>query len=134
MKFIRSILLAAAVTGMASAAVAGKPIKLIDSLCAQGPGHWSGSFLLKDEAVCQQYGGCMHYVQADITYLGGDQYQLDLHPATGTGGTAPVTCNSGVVTTAALPGGEAKIRCSKDKSCVVRYEDARLISEMRKVS
>jgi hypothetical protein len=103
-----------------------------DTLCAQSIGHWGGTFTLKNEKECQQYGGCTHYVKADLTSMGGNQYLMNLQPSAGQGGQVPLTCENGKVTSEYIPGGVAYINCSSDGLCSVDYDDARLISHMDK--
>lgn len=104
----------------------------VDTLCERGPGHWSGTFTLKDENLCKQFNGCTHYVQADISTLGGNQFLLKLQPSIGTSGQAPVECNNGKITSVYLPGGVAYVHCSGEDKCSVDYADANLISHMHK--
>ena len=127
-KVLFPAILAFAISGSAFASLANQA----NNLCASGPGHWSGTFTLKDEALCQQFGGCTHYVQADLSELGGNRYLIDLQPSVGTGGKAPLTCDNGKVTSEYLPGAVAYINCFGADKCSVDYEDARLISHMRK--
>jgi hypothetical protein len=129
---MKKALIAAILAGLLSGNTFASHSNQSDTLCTQSIGHWSGTFTLKNENECQQYGGCTHYVMADLSSMGGNQYLMNLQPSSGMGGQVPLTCENGKLTSEYIPGGVAYINCSSSGLCSVDYDDARLISHMHK--
>jgi hypothetical protein len=129
---MKKALIAAILAGVLSSSSFASFGDQSDALCEQSVGHWSGTFTLKNEKECQQYGGCTHYVMADISPMGGKYYLLNLQPSAGEGGQVPVTCENGKVTSEYIPGGVAYMNCSSGGLCSVDYDDVRLISHVHK--
>src|ERR1700733_9149431 len=76
----------------------------LNDVCSKIAGHWDGIYTLKNQADCRQYNGCTHLVSADISYISGNDYLVNLNPAVGSGGEFKVQCENGIITSPVNPG------------------------------
>ncbi len=109
--------------GLATFVLSGNAIA--GGICENLPGHWKGSFTLKSQSDCDQYGGCTHALAADIKQVGVINFEVNLQPSKGQGAVFVMTCDNGVLNSPVNPGNTMNANCVDDH-CVINYEDDRL--------
>lgn len=106
---------------------------ITDDVCTKIPGIWAGTFFLNNKEDCDIYKGCLHTVSAEITYVSGITYQVNLKPSVGQSGIYNITCENGKMTLLQKPDGSIRYLCSDFWPCRIVYEDKTLASAIYKI-
>ncbi|MBA3662336.1 MAG: hypothetical protein H0W64_11435 [Gammaproteobacteria bacterium] len=97
-----------------------------NDICLQIPGHWEGSFTLKNPKDCRKYDGCTHATSAEVKHTTGINYALLIESKFGQSELS-LLCENGKVIN--IP--NVKLTCN-DNGCTVRYKEARFSVELNK--
>jgi hypothetical protein len=103
------------------------------NLCDNLPGHWQGTFTIKDPELCKIFDGCTHQIKAHVcpdNFFADTNFEVNVNPSAGVAQFFYIACYNEVISSPYGFSGKITASCDLTGNCEMIYEDSKLLCKM----